>query len=187
MALAPLFADSLEQVERALRLHNLDGGSPSSELVLDAIRGARTIFWGELGSARIAEIQATTYTDSPSTDAEHLRMIARMTEFDLVRYCLAAHMPVGFRSGKAEFMDSRQIEGNFKRLSVGQTASLRNLWWSDQAHGIKVRLAYLNGDIEPGREPRVVLREIDDDDYATLRNVTLYGSLDEIPLSSILI
>lgn len=87
MATQPLFVGSSAELKANLRLSGLDQrpDSDANELLEQALRSAIVRFYSELSEAKIAEIQATAFTEQPTSKAEAVRMLASLTEIRLVR------------------------------------------------------------------------------------------------------
>jgi len=146
MAETPTFSDSNEEVANLVGLKNLKSGGSSQELFVEALRAAKTSLWLELGSDLIAELSATTFSASPSTDAEFKRLIARQVEIDIARWHLMDVMQLGFKGGEPEFLEKWNTDGKFKRLSTSQLQDVRAKLWDS----ISRRVEVLKGNIKPG-------------------------------------
>lgn len=168
----PVFHEDAESIKRVLRLGNLPGGGQSKEILEESIREARSTLWQHLGSERIAELQAIVPTSPPADDDAYLIELAQITESSLVRFHLAARMPVGWRDGNLDFLASYQTEGNHSRLSMEQTEKLRDLWWNGEGGILEKLEILLHG--PPTRSEsagRVASRGVPSDDYVDTREL----------------
>jgi hypothetical protein len=129
-----------------------------------AIGQARTTFWQELGTTRIAQLKLITYTTNPQTDDEYIKMLAREVEVDLVWFFLLQKMPSGFKAGQNEFEASWNSEGAFRNLSTREADRIRAWAWNNPEAGIYRSMAVLRGDVEIPWGQHINVDVVDDGD-----------------------
>ena len=125
----PQFYPSRDEMKKALRLGQMPDGSDGDELLDDALLTAKMGIRNALGQSRIATILATAWTDSPTTDAQHLRALAAQTEIDWVRFRLGHLSPVRLHESIAGRHQTFQDEGFDRVMSQDERmVYLGHLW-----------------------------------------------------------
>lgn len=109
----PLF-QSYGALRAALRLSGIRAGSDAEVQFDNAVMAARLQFWRRLGKYRVDSLVAMTETTEPSTENEHLRALATITEQKVVRAELLQTMITAFKDGGGEFVQSWQHEAAFR-------------------------------------------------------------------------
>lgn len=143
--LKPLFIEKTETLSRLVRLQNLGGGTVGEDILEHAITETATTFWKEFGATQLAAFQAYEKAIPPVTDTNFKRLLCEQLEVDITRYHLAAHLPIAYKDGKADFATTFNTEGAFRILRPDEMAKLRHQWWYDKQRGISIRLAILKG------------------------------------------
>lgn len=196
----PIFFPDVDTVSRLLHLQNLPGGSPSADKLEHAVLQSATTFWKELGAVTVASLQALTRTVPPVTDDDYKRLLAEQTELDVIRYHLAALVPLSYREGQADFRETWNSESGFKELSPAQTEKVRATWWNDPERGIAYRLLLLAGKSLPGSTGVGMIAAVgmdegvdpdtglarDKDDVTHLYNVSYYRGFRKISIKNLL-
>lgn len=97
---APLFVASEAALKERLRLTAVPGTAGDTDAIIDeAVLQARVRFYTELGVARVNELVALSFTETPTSDDGILRATANTTEVKMV-YCIL------LRSLPNTFMDA---------------------------------------------------------------------------------
>lgn len=120
--------------------------------VIDAgIKAARAEFWRRLTQSRITEILQTDETESPQTDAQHLRALATITEQMVVRLHLLMTMSTAFKDGSGGAQQEWNDEGFLRGSNTFQRDSDRK----QLEAAIAQNMDLLAGDESAGEESRV--------------------------------
>jgi hypothetical protein len=99
MASAPLFVADLATLTSKLRLTGVASGDSGTPLIDEGILQARNEIYLRLGASTIATIQATAFTDNPTTADQYTRSLANSVEVKMVRLRLMRSMPMMFIDG----------------------------------------------------------------------------------------
>lgn len=115
----PLFVSDADALERALRLSAVpDVALDTEEIVNSSILAARIRFYRELGEARVTQLLATPYTDTPSSDDAVLRALAAATEVQMVRCRLMRTLPTTFMDASGDIDHRWNEEAPVRESSV---------------------------------------------------------------------
>lgn len=118
MAVSTLFLADMTLLRAQLRLTGVPTSSDANDILDAAVLVARTGFYRELGSARVAVLVAMSSVDAPDSDNEILRKIAEQTEFQWVRMELMRTLPMLFMDGSGNRDQIWNDEGAFRQAST---------------------------------------------------------------------
>lgn len=180
MAVAPLFFETLVELQSVLRLPEVQI-EQISDTVASQIQAARADIYSRLGATRVTALVGTTYAENAATEAELDKIRARQLEAALVRLKLTYVLPTLW----LDAADARQTtwnEDSFSRELGGSPRDpLRDL---QQALQLEVdRLfAELESDDYAGETTRGRVASIGPTDdpptpYDTIRNTFTRGVL----------
>jgi len=119
-SVAPTFAPSRELLVKALRLSAVRQENDGHTMIDTAIQDTAIGFRGALGSERVASLAALPFVPNPTTDIQHLRMLAYQTEIKWVRSKLLRSMPTLFMDGTAR-LQTWNDEAAFRETSYLST------------------------------------------------------------------
>ena len=151
MATAPLFVANLATLKAQLRLSGLDATADSASMLNRAILTVRLNFMRHLGAARVTEIVALAFSESPVSENEITRAVANVTETDWVRYELMAVLPTLFQDSSGSAQDIWNHEAPFRRQGQSDIARMREELMSE----IEQNLIQLAGDESLGEEDSI--------------------------------
>ncbi len=120
MATSPLFIVDVATLKAKLRLSGVPSASDADDIINEAILTVRAGFYRELGSPRVASIQALPFTEDPVTNDQVLRAVANTTEVKWVRAELFRTLPLSFMDGNADQNQVFQDEALFREASQHQ-------------------------------------------------------------------
>lgn len=144
MPVPPLFIPDNATLRSKLRLTPLETGSDAETQLDDAITNARVGFLEALGFVRAAQIAAYTYTVTPSTQEEFLRLLAAQTEVKLVRLELTEAFRLAYMDASGDIMKRWNDEPMFREMtSDGLEKLIERL-----RNEIASAMAVLSGDSE---------------------------------------
>lgn len=119
---APLFVSDLDTLKAKLRLSAVPISAVDTQSIIDqAVLDARVRFYRALGAARVAAILTTSFTATPTTDAQVIRALAQGTEILMVRCILMRTLPTAFLDASGD-VDHRWNEEAPLRESATQGA-----------------------------------------------------------------
>lgn len=118
----PLFVPSRALLVNALRLKGVPEVENAQDVIDEAISLVRTNIFQRLGSDRINAIRKISYTRTPSSDQDYLRLLAATTETKWVRVELMRVMPMQFVDGSAADQ-TWQNEAAFRSATFAAVAS----------------------------------------------------------------
>lgn len=101
MATNPLFVADVTTLKRELRLSGVPANSDVEAQIAQALMEARVWLVDRLSASRVAIIQATAYTENPTTTEQYTRAKARMTEILMCRLKLLRKLPAVFRESNS--------------------------------------------------------------------------------------
>jgi hypothetical protein len=100
---APLFIASEADLESKLRLSAVPATATDTHAIIDeGILHARVEFYSELGEVRVAALVAEAYSETASTEAGILRMLANLTEVMIVKCYLMVNLPTMFMDASGD-------------------------------------------------------------------------------------
>lgn len=120
MATASLFVATVDILKSKIRLSGVESTSDASSIIDEAVLTVRAGFYRELGSPRVAQIQALPFTENPVTDDQVMRAVANSTEVKWVKAELLRTMPMSFMDGNADQNQVFQDEALFRDASQHQ-------------------------------------------------------------------
>ena len=149
--IGPVFLTDLEQVKTLLRLNEIPGGEVTEEILESALEEAATTLIEELGHVKLAQLQALSMPlGVPSNDDEFRALLAPKVELAIIKFILTLHLPMGFKDGRLEFVESYQSEGAFRDSRASELRALRDYLWADPRVGVERRLEFLRGERSAG-------------------------------------
>ena len=113
----PLFNPNMDMLRAALRLSKLAPDNDALKMIDRAVLDARGMFYGALGQSGIDNINSVSFTLSPKTPAEHVRVFAAGVEIKAVRLELMRSMPTMFVDGATPIQTWNE-EGAFRDAST---------------------------------------------------------------------
>lgn len=113
---------SYASLRASLRLTGLKDGSDAEIQLQDAVRASFTLFWREIGRARLEQLKALAHNDAPASEDDMLRLLAEATERDVVRAELLRYFLAVFKEGGNSPLDEWNREGE-RRLSRNESAA----------------------------------------------------------------
>ncbi len=156
VSVTPLFVPTRTQLVKALRLKGVPDAENAQDVIDEAISLVRTNIFQRLGSDRIATIRAISYSRTPTSDQDYLRLLAATTETKWVRVELMRVMPMQFVDGSAADQ-TWQNEAAFRAATFATIAAeakrIRNE--IDQA------LEILSGSFEIGADQSLKIKLIE--------------------------
>lgn len=120
LGVEPLFALNRDTLLRALRLSAVRVENDASTMIDAAIQDTRVGFLQYLGREKVDMLASMPFSANPTTDTEHLRLLAYQTEIKWVRAKLIRTMPMLFMDGTAR-VQAWQDEAAFRETSYLQT------------------------------------------------------------------
>ncbi len=100
MASDPIFSD-LATTQKKQRVTNIDAGHAVLEQLDHAIDNARVEFYTRLGLTKLNELIAIAPVDPPTTEQEYRRLIAEVTEQNMLRLSLLRWLTALSKEGNA--------------------------------------------------------------------------------------
>lgn len=127
----PLFVADLATLKERLRLTGVPAAATDTLAIIDeAVLRARLAFHRRLGTPRVNELLAITYTVNPGDKDGVLRALANSVEIDLVRCELMQRLPQAFMDASGDINKRWNEEAPFRErspLDLGnQLKSLKN-------------------------------------------------------------
>lgn len=148
MATTPLFAADEKALKKRLRLSGIAKKDDITTMLQDAILVVRAGFYRALGKTRVDELVALTAADDPSTEDEHIRAIANVTEVKWVRMELMRTTPMIFADSSGSTLQVWNDEAAFREMGAGEIN--REVQRLDSE--IKLNLEFLKGTQSAGSE-----------------------------------
>ncbi len=135
MAVAPLFVLDMETLQAKLRLTGLPSGADGEALLKSGVERAKAQFYRRLGLSRVTTLLAMTYTDTPATQEDVLRIVANEAEVKAVRLHLLDTMPVLFMDNSTQTEEVWNTEGAFRpgRITLAERERLATELEADMA------------------------------------------------------
>lgn len=162
MATTPLFIVDVATLKAKIRLSGVAAASDADDIINEAVLTVRAGFYRELGSPRVAVIQALAFTENPVTNDQVLRAVANITEVKWVKAELLRTLPLSFMDGNADqnqvfqdealFRDASQHQIDLERVSLESEIQLNlDLLRGDQsiASEATMRLATISPSVTP--------------------------------------
>lgn len=117
MTATPMFVSDRSTLLTRLKL---DGATVAGSLaeIDTAIQEVAVGFFRRLGASRIAAVKAITYTDTPATSDDYLRLLASLTEINWVRAKLLRVKPTLFMDASGKALQIWNDEGAFRPNSA---------------------------------------------------------------------
>lgn len=138
-AAVPIFSTK-DQIKKSLRLGGMPKDADGDVILDNAIRIVRTGLRDAIGQGRIEAILGTAYTEEPTSDAQHLRLLATVTEADWVQYRLLMSTSVRVPDTTSGRLQTFQDEGFDRSMLYEERQILmRSLWEQIQTALLQLR------------------------------------------------
>lgn len=114
MAATPVFVATVLEMQSKLRLSDLQTSTDAFEIFEEALLEVRAGFIRRLGNARVTTIAGYSFSETPTTEEETLRLIANVTEVKWTRAILMRTLATRFLDTSASALSDMQVEAAFR-------------------------------------------------------------------------
>jgi len=114
MAAIPVFVADNTTLLSKLRLSSLQTTSDAYEIYEEALLETRVGFIRRLGNSRVATIQGYSFSETPTTENENIRLIANVSEVKWVRSVLMRTLSTRFLDSSGGELHDMQLEAAFR-------------------------------------------------------------------------
>lgn len=112
----PLFLDDLHDLKRELRLSGIDHCDDVQAILERCVLDFRVGFVRKVGFDMVSTLQATTYTEDPTTPDEWRRAAARLIEIKSVWCSLVCVLPMHFADASGDDFQALNDEGVWRQM-----------------------------------------------------------------------
>ena len=116
MAVAPLFVADMATLKQQLRLTGVPASTDADEMISAAVLEANSGFRRRLGNDQVTTLLGYSYTETPSTNNEVLRLVANQTEVKMVKAILLRVLPAQFIDGAGNALQNWHEEAPFRHM-----------------------------------------------------------------------